>query len=97
MMGLILFFATSVYSSQIMCEWIRTSGIPCPTAVFVFRLLRASLRNHVVKTADLSVIAEQLASRPKASEMVWRFLQKHWEHLISKYVPLTHRVPSILS
>ncbi|XP_046897417.1 endoplasmic reticulum aminopeptidase 1-like [Hypomesus transpacificus] len=48
-------------------------------------LLNASLQHHVIKTQDFSLIVEQLAFRPTTNEMVWKFLQKHWEQILLKY------------
>ncbi|XP_062327761.1 endoplasmic reticulum aminopeptidase 1-like [Osmerus eperlanus] len=49
------------------------------------KLLNASLQHHVIKTQDFSLIVEQLAFRPTTNEMVWKFLQKHWEQILLKY------------
>ncbi|XP_034143007.1 endoplasmic reticulum aminopeptidase 2-like [Esox lucius] len=48
-------------------------------------LLNASLQNHIIKTQDFKVVVDQLAFRPKTNEMLWRFIQQHWDQLVSKF------------
>lgn len=48
-------------------------------------LLSASLQHHVIRTQDFSIIMHQLAFRPITNEMAWKFLQTHWEHIVSKF------------
>ncbi|KAM6980560.1 endoplasmic reticulum aminopeptidase 1-like [Aplochiton taeniatus] len=48
-------------------------------------LLSASLRNHVIKTQDFSIIVEQLAPQPRVNNLVWKFLQRNWDTLVSTF------------